>query len=185
MEDEQIIDLYWARNPVAITETEEKYGRYLRGIAWHILADRQDCEECLNDTWLKAWNAMPTARPSILPAFLGAITRNLSLDCYRRKHAARRGGGQAACVFDELRDCCGGTEPLKRMEEQALVESLNRFLKELDIQKRVMFLRRYWYMDTVAEIAGRCGVSEGSVKTALLRLRRKLRAHLNKEGFEV
>lgn len=185
MEDERIIDLYWARDQLAIMKTEEKYGTYLRGIARNILWDREDCEECINDTWLRAWNAMPTARPSILSAFLGAITRNLSLDCYRKKHSAKRGGGQAAYIFDELTDCSGGNGPLEYLEEQELVDSLNRFLKNLDPEKRVMFVRRYWYMDAVSEIAVRCGVSESSVKTALFRIRKKLKAHLQKEGFEI
>lgn len=185
MEDERIIDLYWARDQIAIRKTEEKYGNYLGGIAWRILADRQDCEECLNDTWLRAWNAMPDARPPILSAFLGAITRNLSLDCYRRKHAARRGGGQVEYIFDELTDCTGGREPFEQLQEQELVEALNDFLQKLPVEKRVMFVRRYWYLDPIGEIAGRCGVSEGSVKTALLRLRKKLKAHLRREGFVV
>lgn len=185
MEDEKIIDLYWSRDQKAITATEEKYGSYLRGIAWHILADKEDCEECLNDTWLKAWNSMPTAWPTILSAFLGAITRNLSLDRYRRKHALKRGRGQVEYIFDELMDCAGGKEPLAQLEERELVESLNRFLGELEAEKRVLFVRRYWYMDTIKEIAGRCALSESNVKTTLFRIREKLREHLKKEGFAV
>lgn len=183
MEDERIIDLYWARDQEAILKSEEKYGRYLGRIAWNILMDRQDCEECLNDTWLRAWNAMPTARPSVLSAFLGAITRNLSLDCYRKKHASRRGNGQMAGILDELTDCAGDGEPLERLELLELAASLNRFLGGLDAPKRVMFIRRYWYMDDLAQIAERCGVSEGSVKTTLSRLRKKLKIYLQGEGF--
>lgn len=185
MEDGKIIDLYWARDPEAIVKSEEKYGRYLGKIAWNILSDRQDCEECLNDTWLRAWNAMPTARPSVLSAFLGAITRNISLDCYRKKHAARRGSGQTASILEELGDCVGGREPSEQLELKELAESLNRFLEGLDAQKRVMFVRRYWYMDGMAQIAERCGVSQGSVKTTLCRIRRRLKAHLQREGFEL
>ena len=185
MEDREIIDLYWARDQRAIMKTDEKYGNYCRSIAWHILADREDCEECLNDTWLGAWNAMPTARPTILSAFLGAITRNLSLDRYRKKRSAKRGAGQADYIFDELTDCAGGDEPSRRLEEQELAQSLNRFLRGLDSEKRVLFVRRYWYMDTVAEIADRCGLSEGNVKTALFRIRQKLKDHLRREGFVV
>lgn len=185
MEDEKIIDLYWARDQKAITATEEKYGRYLRGIAWNILKDKEDCEECINDTWFKAWNAMPTAWPTILSAFLGAITRNLSLDCYRRKHSLKRGEGQVEYIFDELMDCAGEGEVSKRLEEQELADSLNRFLGELDVKKRVLFVRRYWYMDTIEEIAGRLALSESNVKTTLFRLRNKLKEHLRTEGFAV
>ncbi len=185
VEDGRIIDLYWARDQEAIVKSQEKYGRYLDKIAWNILADRQDCEECVNDTWLRAWNAMPTARPSVLSAFLGAITRNLSLDCYRKKRAFRRGSGQAAGIFEELSGCAKGMEPCEQLEYKELVESLNRFLDGLDTQKRVMFVRRYWYMDNLAQIAERCGVSEGSVKTALSRLRQRLKIHLQREGFDL
>ena len=185
MEDQEIVDLYWGRDQRAIVRSEEKYGTYLRGIAWHILANREDCEECVNDTWLKAWNAMPMARPSILSAFLGAITRNLSLDRYRRKRSAKRGKGQVEYVFDELLDCAGGDEPARHLEERELVESLNRFLGELDPQKRVLFVRRYWYMDTVAELAGQFALSESNVKTSLFRIRQKLKEHLRREGFAV
>ena len=103
-EDEQIIDMYWAREQEAITETADKYGKYCGTIAWNILYNSEDCEECLNDTWLKAWNSMPTERPQILSAFLGAITRNLSLDRYRKNHAKKRGEGQVAYIFEELQN---------------------------------------------------------------------------------
>ena len=185
MEDEKIIDLYWERDQVAIVKTEEKYGTYCGSIAGHILSSREDCEECLNDTWLAAWNSMPKARPAILSSFLGAITRNLSLDCYRRQHAAKRGGGQVPYVFEELSDCVSRVEPVHYLEEQELAESLNRFLRTLPSQKRAIFVRRYWYMDSVAEIAECCGYSESNVKTLLFRLRRNLHVHLQKEGFVV
>ena len=185
MEDEKIIDLYWERDQVAIVKTEEKYGKYCGTIASHILSSPQDCEECLNDTWLAAWNAMPKARPTILSAFLGAITRNLSLDCYRKKHAAKRGSGQVPYVFEELHDCVSREEPIHRLEEQELVQSLNRFLQALPREKRVIFVRRYWYMDSIAEIAECCAVSESNVKTLLFRLRQSLKVHLQKEGFVI
>ena len=183
MEDEKIIDLYWARNQSAIAETEQKYGNYCRKIAGNILYSREDSEECVNDTWLKAWNSMPEERPSILSAFLGAITRNLSLDRYRRHHAAKRGGGEVSYIFDEMWDCAGGENPSEWVEQQALVECINTFLEELDAESRVLFVRRYWYMDSIADIAGRFGFSESRVKSNLFRTRNKLRMRLVQEQF--
>lgn len=185
MEDERIIDLYWAREEKAIRHTEQKYGAYCRKIAWNILADREDCEECLNDTWLKAWNAMPDERPQILSAFLGAITRNLSLDRYRKKHAEKRGSGTVTYIFDEFMDGADEKEPVIHMEEKELVDALNRFLKGLSKEQRVVFVRRYWYMDSIAEIAKRCACSENRIKSMLFRERSRLKEYLRKEGFEV
>lgn len=183
MEDEKIIELYWERNQSAITQTEQKYGSYCRRIADNILYDREDCEECLNDTWLRAWNSMPTERPRILSAFLGAITRNLSLDRYRRKHSAKRGKGEIPYIFDELRDCAGREEPSAHIEQKELISGINRFLAGLDTESRVIFVRRYWYMDSIGTIAGRLAVSESKVKSSLFRSRKKLREYLEREGL--
>ena len=114
MEDEKIIDLYWDRDQRAIRQTAEKYGSYCGRIAKNILSNKEDCEECVNDTWLRAWNAMPDERPAILSAFLGAITRNLSLDRYRKQHTAKRGNGEVAFIFDELTDHVDKTGTLHR-----------------------------------------------------------------------
>lgn len=183
MEDEKIIDLYWERSQQAIALTEQKYGRYCGRIADNVLHNREDCEECLNDTWLRAWNSMPTERPTVLQAFLGAITRNLSLDLYRRKHSAKRGGGELPYIFDELRDFSGADEMQKRIECMELAEGINRFLAGLDQESRVMFVRRYWYMDSIAEIAARMGCGESRVKSCLSRLRKRLRRQLKGEGI--
>lgn len=183
MEDEKIVDLYWDRNQSAIAETEQKYGSYCRRIADNILYSREDSEECVNDTWLKAWNCMPQERPSILGAFLGAITRNLSLDRYRRHHAAKRGSGEVSYIFDEMRDCAGGENPSEWAEQKALVECINAFLEELETESRVMFVRRYWYMDSISDIAARFGFSESMVKSNLFRTRNKLRTRLIQEQF--
>ena len=183
MEDEKIIDLYWERSERAIAETERKYGAYCRSIATHILYNQEDSEECVNDTYLRAWNAMPKERPAILSAFLGAITRNLSLDRYRKNHSAKRGGKEVAFVFDELIDCVSKEDGLQSLEEKELVESLNCFLKGLRQEQRVLFLRRYWYMDSIAEIAARYSMSESKVKSILFRTRKKLWEQLQKEGY--
>ena len=110
MEDEKIIALYWDRDQTAIAETQQKYGRYCGSIAHNIVHDAQDAEECVNDTWMRAWNSMPRERPQLLAAFLGAITRNLSLDRYRRKHSEKRGGGVMTYIYEELHDCAGGED---------------------------------------------------------------------------
>lgn len=183
MEDEKIIDLYWARSQSAIAHTEQKYGNYCRKIAWNILYSREDCEECVNDTWLRAWNSMPEERPRILSAFLGAITRNLCLDRYRRIHSAKRGSGEVSYIFDELHDCVGGEEPSAQAELAELAEGINRFLADLDTQSRVMFVRRYWYMDSIGAIAERMGFGESKVKSNLFRTRKALASYLEKEGF--
>lgn len=183
MDDSRIIDLYWCRDQEAIVQTEQKYGRYCRHIADNILSDRQDTEECLNDTWLRAWNSMPEERPGILSAFLGAITRNLSLDRYRRKYAKKRGEGETPYIFDELRDCAGGDEPAACVERMELAESIGRFLGEMTVRNRVIFVRRYWYMDSIADIAARARCSESRVKSSLFRSRKKLRAYLEQEGL--
>ena len=185
MEDEKIIDLYWNREQTAIIETEAKYGAYCHHIAWNILNNNQDSEECVNDTWLRAWNSMPTERPGILSAFLGAITRNLSLDCYRKKHAKKRGEGEVMYVFEELQDCFLNDGPEQQSEANALVEALNYFLSKMEKDNRMIFVRRYWYMDSVEGIAKRYGISESKVKSSLFRSRNKLRDFLQKEGFAV
>ena len=142
MEDEKIIALYWDRDQTAIAETQQKYGRYCGSIAHNIVHDAQDAEECVNDTWMRAWNSMPRERPHLLAAFLGAITRNLSLDCYRRKHSEKRGGGVMPYIYEELHDCAGGEEPLTQIERKELAASINRFLEGLDRESRIIFMRQ-------------------------------------------
>ena len=181
MEDEKIIALYWDRDQTAIAETQQKYGRYCGSIAHNIVHDAQDAEECVNDTWMRAWNSMPRERPHLLAAFLGAITRNLSLDCYRRKHSEKRGGGVMPDIYEELHDCAGGEEPLTQIERKELAASINRFLEGLDRESRIIFMRRYWYMDGIGAIAGRLAVSESKVKSSLYRSRGKLR--MQREGL--
>lgn len=185
MEDTDIIDLYWQRDEQAITHTQQKYGNYCTKIANNILYDREDSLECVNDTWLKAWNAMPDERPNLLQAFLGAITRNLSLDRYRKNHASKRGNGETEMIFDEIRDCLTTEGPEKHLESDLLTEHINSFLKKMEKESRIIFVRRYWYMDPVKEIANRYRISESKVKSSLLRSRKKLSAYLVKEGYRL
>ena len=186
MEDSQILDLYWERNPEAISQTDQKYGAYCRQVSFQILRSREDSEECVNDTWLRAWNAMPPQRPNILSAFLGKITRNLSLDRYKLSHAAKRGGGQLPMALEELNQCVPSGEDVE--DEVALKELsrlLDRFLRDLPEKDCCVFLRRYWFVDSTAEIAQRYQMAEGSVKSSLYRTRQKLKVYLEKAGVAV
>ena len=181
MEDTGIIDLYWARDERAVEETERKYGAYCRTISWRILKNRQDVEECVNDTYVKAWNAMPPQRPFSLSAFLAKIARNLSLNYYRTNHAQRRGGGQVTILLEELTDCTADN-PEQLLEAAELNRLVDRFLRQLSQKDWGVFLRRYWYMDTMEEIARQYHMPLGSVKSMLFRTRKKLRDYLEKEG---
>ena len=182
MEDGQIIDLYWNRDQRAIRETEGKYGKLLSGIAWNLLHSREDTEECVNDTYLRAWEAIPPSRPGAFRTWLGQITRNLSLDRWKSRRAEKRGGG-AEVLLGELEDCVPVSRgPEQTLEDQALAELLNAFLRGLSREGRAIFLRRYWYGQGVAEIAKALGCGEGKVKSSLFRSRRALRDYLEGEG---
>lgn len=183
MEDHAIIDLYWSRDPDAIQRTGEKYGGYCRTIAQNILPDRRDTEECLNDTWLCAWNAMPENRPSLLAPFLGKITRNLAFDRWRACRTEKRGGGTLPMALDELEECVSPADTLLAVEEAELEETVNRFLRTLPERECNVFLRRYWFTEPMADIARRYGMREASVRSNLFRSRKKLRRYLEKEGL--
>ena len=184
MDDRQIIALYNERSEAALSETEKKYGRYCRTIAYNILNNEEDSEECVNDTWLKAWEAIPPQCPDSLAAFLGKITRNLALNLYKHKNREKRGGGQTMLVLEELAECVPGTDSTQEAVNEALLaEVLNGFLAELPTEKRKIFMRRYWYLSSVREIAEEYGLSESKVKMTLLRLRSKLKTVLEKEGI--
>ena len=184
MDDRQIIALYNERSETALSETANKYGRYCRTIAYNILYNEEDSEECVNDTWMRAWESIPPQCPERLSAFLGKITRNLALNRYKNNTREKRGGGQAVLVLEELAECVPGTDSTEQaVEEALLVEVLNGFLEELPVEKRKIFMRRYWYLSSVKEIGLDFGMSESNVKMTLLRLREKLRKVLEKEGI--
>lgn len=186
VEDEKIIDMYWARNEAAITETDSKYGKYCRYISYNILYNEEDSMECVNDTYLRAWNAMPPKRPNKLSAFLGKIVRNLSLNLYEKRHAAKRGDGQMEVVLDELSECIPDKHKVEDViEERTITKVINDFLANVPEEKRKIFVRRYWYMSSVNEIATEYGISQSKVKMTLLRLRNDLKMHLEKEGIFV
>lgn len=186
MEDKQIVDLYWARSENAISETDKKYGRYCYYIAYNILHNNEDSEECVNDTYLNAWRAMPDQRPNKLTAFLGIITRNLSLSRWELCHAKKRGSGQIPLALDELHECIPSSDSTEQIvDDLVLVDVFNRFLASLSKEKRVIFMRRYWYLSPIAEIAEDCSMSESKVKMSLFRLRKALKQALEEEGIDL
>ena len=184
MEDFQIVDLYWARNEKAISESERKYGRMLKSLSHSILTSREDAEECVNDTYLAAWQSMPTERPSYLGAFLSKITRNLSIDRYRRSHREKRGGVDN--LMAELSECIpGGEMPDEALDYGVLAEQIGAYLSGLKPAVRQAFVGRYFFALSLQEIADRQGVTLSWVKTALHRTRQGLREYLEKEGYFV
>ena len=186
MDDEMILDLYWDRKESAITETAKKYGGYCQTIAHNILNNWADEEECVNDTWLHAWNAIPPHRPSPLAAFLGKITRNLSLDLYRKKHREKRGGDGVDLVLDELAELVSGKDdPEGSISEKELKKDINEFLATQPRDRRYMFILRYWYAYSISEIAERFSMRENTVSVNLSRLRSSLKAYLVERGYEI
>ena len=186
MEDRQIIELYWQRSEEAIAQTAQKYGRYCYTIAYNILQNEGDSDECVNDTYMRAWDSIPPRRPSLLSALLAAITRNLALDRYKHDRARKRGGGQIELALDELHECLpGGKSEEELIENRVLTEALNRFLGSLPEQTRKIFMLRYWYLCSVRKIAGSLGLSESGVKMSLLRSRKQPKAMLQKEGISL
>ncbi len=186
MQDAQIIELYWARSEQAIVESQKSYGNYCRSIAYRILYDDGDADECVNDTWLKAWNAMPPKRPGRLAVFLGTITRNLSIDRWKGKHTVKRGKGQMMLALDELAECVPDGHNTEEAVEAARLERLiNDFLSALPQRERNVFLRRYWYVEEYSAIAQRYQMKLGTVKTTLFRTREKLKKYLEKEGVTI
>ena len=182
MDDEKIIDLYWNRSEAAISETDHKYGSYCFSIAKNILANKEDAEESVSDTYLAAWNAMPPQRPSLLATFLGKITRNLAIDRWRTLNRQKRGGGEITLALEELQDCVGARQSVDAaMERKRFADVFNRFLDTLPETERRIFLCRYWYLDPVAEIADRFGFSVSKVTSMLHRTRKKLHTVLEKE----
>lgn len=185
MEDEKIIELYWKRDEEAIKQTNLKYGSFCYYIAHNILKDEEDSKECVNDTWFKAWMVIPPKHPEFFQAFLGKITRNLSLDRYRRSRASKRGGGAVEVVYEELEECIADHGSDTQTDSIVITDALSRFLAEISHDARIIFVRRYWYADSIEQIAQRYGMSESKVKSALMRSRNRLKAFLEKEGITV
>ena len=185
MDDNKIIELYWERTEEAIKETSIKYGRLCTHIAENILACHEDSEECVNDTYLAVWNAIPTERPHTFSAFISRITRNLALKKYEYISAAKR-NPNAITSLDELGDCVSGTESIETEIEKREIESfINQFLWKQPEEKRHIFIRRYWYFDSIEIICKNTGFSQSKVKSMLYEMRQKLKKYLESEGIEV
>ena len=182
MEDQEIIFLFFDRSEQAISETDRKYGSYCYSIANSILSNREDSEECVSDTYLTAWNSIPPKKPNVLSAFLGKITRHISIDRWRRQNARKRGGGEMILALDELAECVG-TDMETEITRRELTRIFNKFLESLPETERNVFLCRYWYLDAIDDIARSTGFSRSKVTSMLHRTRGKLRRKLSEEGY--
>ncbi len=186
MTDNEIIKLYWERSEKAIEETEKAYGRYFNYIARKVVCNDEDAKEIVNDTYLKAWNNIPPERPNNLKAFLGRITRQLSINRLELNTAKKRASGQYLIVLEELEGCIpDGDDGSDLNETIALRCAINGFLRSLPAESRRVFIRRYWHMYSISEIAKDFSMSESKVKSMLMRLREKLKKYLEQEGFSV
>lgn len=186
MEDFEIIELYCCRSECAIVETALKYGAYCRSISLNMLGNSQDAEECVNDTYLHAWNAIAATRPVSLSAYLAKIVRNISIDCYKRKQTQKRGGGQLPLPLSELGDCIANQCTIEQaLEDRQIADRISLFLQGRREQDRQMFVRRYWYGDSIREIAQRFCSSEEQVKSSIFRTRKSLKAYLQQQDIAV
>ena len=182
MDDKNIIDLYFDRNEDAIAQTDKKYGRYCYRIAYNILTNKEDAEESVNDTYLTAWREIPPQCPAVLATFLGKLTRNISIDRWRKRSAYKRGGGELTLALEELEDCVAGMQNVEmEYERKEIVKAYVKFLDRLPITERRVFLCRYWYVEPIETIANKYGFSQSKVKTMLYRTRVKLRRFFAEE----
>lgn len=186
MQDEEIITLYEQRKEGALIETQKKYGKYGLSIAFHILGNWEDAEECVNDGYMRLWNSIPPQRPAVLSAFWGRIVRNLALNRYKYAQAKKRNLGQVPLVLSELEECIG-TEFMKEEEstEQEITKCIEEFLNIQTQDNRIIFVKRYWYLSSIEEISSSLKISESKVKSSLFRTRNKLKKHLKKEGIQI
>ena len=186
MNDLQIVELFWHRNESAVLEAQNKYSAYCFSIAARILDNREDAEECVNDAFLGAWNAIPPHRPQVLSAFLGKITRRMALKRLRENSALKRGGRRVQESYEELADCLPyDSSPEAILEAAEFARIINEFLAALPVPERRLFVCRYWYFDSIDEIASRFGYGTSKVKMKLKRTRDKLAEHLREEGYTV
>jgi len=186
MDDAVILELFLARSESAIAETAKRYGSFCMTVAMNILKNREDAEECVNDTYLNAWNAIPPQQPAVFSSFLGRITRNLSLDRYKMRKAIKRSGDETAMLLSELEECLpSGQRVDEEIELKALEEAIDRFLSGVGKDDRMFFVRRYWYADPVAKISERFATGQSKVKTSLFRTRNKLKKYLESEGLTI
>lgn len=186
MQDEMIVSLYWQRDENAISETEQKYGRYLSKIAYNILSDWEDSNEIVNSTYLKAWNSMPSHKPTVLSTYLGKITRQGSIDIFRKKNSKKRNGSEYALSLTELEECVsGGDVTMESVELTQLAEAICAWLHTLSPEVRNIFVGRYYFADSIHMVANYYGMTESKAKTLLYRARIELKNYLEKDGFQV
>lgn len=181
--DEAIIELYWQRNEQAIAETDRKYGKYLFTIAYNIVHDRLDCEECVNDTYLGTWNRIPPQRPNVFQVFLSRIMRNIAIDKFRKNTAKKQVPSEMLVSLDELEDCMPTVTPEEEQRVTEISRVLNTFLRELNARSEFIFICRYYYSDSVAKIAKMLGLSDKTVYRELSQIRKQLKERLAKEGL--
>jgi len=184
LDDKKIIQLYWDRDERAISETDSKYGAFCSSIAENILDNKEDSKECVNDTYLKTWNALPPQWPKVFPAFIGRIVRNLAINRYNSERTAGRGGGQTAVALEELEECISDRSAEISVEESELSEAIDSFLGTLSRKNRQIFVLRYWYTESVSYISEVMNMTENSVSVALNRMRKKLLNYLSERGFK-
>ena len=186
MQDEQIVNLYWKRDENAIRETEVRYGHYLTKIAYNILFDSEDSKESVNDTYLKAWHSMPPQRPSVLATYLGKITRQVSIDIFRAKNRQKRQASQYTLSLSELEECVScGNNTENQVDMHLLAEAIGRYLSQLSPEARNLFVGRYYYFDSLKEVAAYYDFSESKAKSMLHRTRIGLKKYLEQEGFKL
>ena len=186
MEDREIIDLYFSRDERAIRETEIKYASYLRKIAWNILGNIEDCRECENDTYLKAWNTIPPNNPPVFPAYLAKIVRESAIDRWRLIHRKKRGGTELMLSLSELTEVASSEDsPEGALDGKMLASDIEAYLKSISREMRTVFLMRYFYLDPIRNIAKATGFSQSKIKSMLFRARQGLREYLEKEGYTI
>ena len=184
MDDRRIVELFLERSEEAILETDIKYGRYCHKIAFNVLGNDEDSEECVNDAYMRAWGSIPPNEPDSMASYIGRITRNLALDRLRQKQSDKRGNGEVPVVLDELAECVSGHDELERRQDSAEIASaIDSFLDELNSVERGVFMRRYWMMEPIADVANRYDISVSKTTTMLFRLRNRLKKHFMKEGI--
>ena len=186
LDDDKIIELYLLRDETAINRTSEKYGSRLRSLAYGIINDRQTAEECENDTYMEAWSTIPPHEPrSYLYAFLARITRHISLNCCRDRARLKR-SAYLCELSAEMEECIPAPDDVEcRIDDMALSEALNGFLRTLDEEKRNVFIRRYWYLDSIADVSKRYALSQSKVKSMLFRMRSQLKSYFEQEGYDL
>ncbi|MBQ6811645.1 MAG: sigma-70 family RNA polymerase sigma factor [Agathobacter sp.] len=186
MTDEKIVSLYWDRDETAIAKTQEKYEHYLTKIAYNILQDMEDSAESVNDTYMYAWKSIPPHRPSVLSTYLAKITRRVSIDIFRKKHRDKRIPSEYVSSLSELEECISDTDSTEDMvDAKDLANTISAYLKTLSREARILFVCRYFYMDSLKDAAVYCGMTEAKAKSMLYRIRCGLKEYLSQEGYQL